>query len=183
MQRELKDFETIFCTTLTNTFENLDEKWLLFLSPKFQPPLPRGHLLGALGKASALQLKDQHRCTGLPSIWNTDVLPTLLREKPGPPYTQRLAEPLNALTPSTQPSRYWRKRNFLFESLLLKFSIIRNKMNFWLEHILCCHDKPMPCLHLKHRHKARMPLRLLACVIMLEVVSNAMRQANQKYKQ
>lgn len=60
--------------------------------------------------------------------------------------------------------------------LLLQFSLICNKMYFWLEYVLCYHDKTMPCIHFKNRHKARMSLLLLSFTITLEVLANSIRQ-------
>lgn len=161
----MKEFETIFCTTLMH----LDEKSLIFLSPKFPASLTTtGPSAGGFGESVCVLLKDTHTCWP-PLYFNTDVLPTL----------KGLAEPQNEPTPSTPSLSLLEKNKLSVWSLLPKFSIIRNKMNCWLEHIHCYHDKQ--CF--AFRHKARMPLRLLSCIIMLEVLTNAIRQANQKYKQ
>lgn len=137
MQRELKEFETIFCTTLIH-LKTWMKSHLYFCPPSSQPPLPQGHLLGGFGESVCILLKDTHMCWP-PLYFKHRCTPNT--EKPGDAHTPPgwATGWTNTLYP--QHSHYWRKTNFLFESLLPKFSIIPNKMNYWLEHIHCYHDK------------------------------------------
>lgn len=123
---------------------------LYFCHSGSQSPLPRGHLLGGFGENVYIPAEGQTWMHWPLLILNTDVLPEL-QKSPLQPWEKSQESHRHracacwaiqwSKTLCLQPSCYWRKINFLFESLLLKFSIICNKMYSWQEHILCYHDK------------------------------------------